>query len=201
VSSFAEALLSGQAYVVNDGQGICNSLYVDNLVHALTLASDAHGVDGEAFLIGDAERVTWADLYRPIAEQLGFDFDRVPRIEGVSVEQWKAQQGTRAAQTFRAVSSRLPHRLRKIASAALGPPRRRAARPSLWETPSTPRPEATLEMSLLYDCDYRLPGDKAARLLRYAPIVSFAEGCRRTLGWLEFAGYRRPPGNQVERTT
>jgi hypothetical protein len=44
-------------------------------------------------------------------------------------------------------------------------------------------------MELLHRCQYKLPHDKAARMLGYAPVVSFEEACRRTIGWLAFAGY------------
>jgi nucleoside-diphosphate-sugar epimerase len=50
-------------------------------------------------------------------------------------------------------------------------------------------PEADLEMSLLQTGAYRFPIDKARRLLGYDPPVPFDEACRRTLGWLRFAGY------------
>ena len=77
VSSFADALLEGTANLVERGRGICNSLYVDNLIEGIRGAMRAPGVDGEAFLLGDRERMTWADLYRPIAAALGFDLESI----------------------------------------------------------------------------------------------------------------------------
>jgi hypothetical protein len=44
-------------------------------------------------------------------------------------------------------------------------------------------------MSLLHQCQYKLPDAKARKVLGYSPSVSFAEGSRRTVGWLAFAGY------------
>jgi nucleoside-diphosphate-sugar epimerase len=61
-SRFAAELLAGNACWFDDGRAICNSLYVDNLVHAIHLALDAAGADGRAFLVGDEETITWADL-------------------------------------------------------------------------------------------------------------------------------------------
>jgi nucleoside-diphosphate-sugar epimerase len=51
----ADELLSGEAYLVEGGAGICNALYVDNLVHAVELALTTARIDGEAFLVGEAE--------------------------------------------------------------------------------------------------------------------------------------------------
>jgi nucleoside-diphosphate-sugar epimerase len=45
-----------------------------------------------------------------------------------------------------------------------------------------------LETSILQTCGYRFPTAKAHRLLGFAPPVAFDEACRRTVGWLGFAG-------------
>ena len=75
----ADEVLRGEAALVDGGQGICNAIYVDNVVHAIRLAASiAAGADGQAYLVGDAETVTWRDLYRPVADALGVDIDRVP---------------------------------------------------------------------------------------------------------------------------
>jgi 2-alkyl-3-oxoalkanoate reductase len=192
VTSFAETLLAGHAYLINEGRGICNSIYVDNLVHALYLAMTVPGIDGQAFLVGDREQVTWLDVYRPIAEALGFDLQDVPSLDPVSRVaaryRWEAMRASRPA---RQVLSLFHPRLRRAVVAALTALLRRSPRPSPspWTVPPPASPRATLEMSLLYRCDYKLPHDKATRLLGYEPIVSFTEGCRRTVGWLAFAGY------------
>jgi len=44
-------------------------------------------------------------------------------------------------------------------------------------------------MALLQRCRWKLPSTKAARVLGYRPSVAFDEACRRSIGWLEFAGY------------
>jgi hypothetical protein len=66
--------------------------------------------------------------------------------------------------------------------------------PSSWILPklqqkSLPEPAATLEMTLLYQCQYKLPDAKARQMLGYQPVVSFSEAIRRSIGWLAFAGY------------
>src|SRR6266545_1122480 len=97
----------------------------------------------------------------------------------------------RASRPARQALSLFPPRLRRAVVAGLTALLRPSAPPSSsrWRVPSPASPLATLEMSLLFGCHYKLPYDKAARLLGYEPIVSFREGCRRTVGWLAFAGY------------
>ena len=195
ITGFATDLLAGTAYMAGDGRGICNSIYVDNLIHALVLAMGALDADRQAFLLGDSEVVTWADFYRPVAEALGFSLQDVtqvayaPSIAGPG----ERLRALLAAGPSRALRSTLPRRLRRALRAGLHvlleSPRQPQSAWSLPEPEQPPRPVATLEMALLHRCRYKLPYTKAARLLGYDPVVSFAEGCRRTIAWLAFAGY------------
>jgi len=191
VTSFVEALLGGRAYVVNDGQGVCNSTYVDHLVHAISLAMTMSGVDGEVFLVGDEEKITWAEFYQPFAEALGYDLSDVYRVAPVSsVLTWRDRLETmRTSHPVQMVLSYLPYRATLALSAALRAFMDPLPITSPWETPEPPVPRATLEMSLLHQCGYKLPSDKAKKRLSYEPIISFAEGCRRTIAWLGFVGY------------
>ena len=199
---FARELLDGAACWLNDGRGICNSLYVDNLVHAIRLALDAPGIDGKAFLLGDEETVTWADLYRPVAQALGFASLELPNVDyrppRMTLREFaRVLEGNRPA---RAIAALVPKRIRRGIFAAMEPmvPPGRSA----WAFPqpdAAPLPVTTLEMSLLYRCAWKLPDARARRLLGYRPVVSFAEGCRRTIGWLGFAGFPTIQENQPSR--
>src|SRR4029077_7478185 len=122
-SRFAAELLAGSACWLDDGRGICNSLYVDNLVHAIQLSLEAPRIDGKAFLIGDEEAVTWADLYRPIAKALGIDPLLLPNVDYMPPrrnlhELAAALEGSR---TGRAIASLVPKNLRRGIRAAIAP--------------------------------------------------------------------------------
>jgi nucleoside-diphosphate-sugar epimerase len=190
---FARQILSGSAYWLDDGRGICNSVYVDNLVHAIHLASSAPGADAQAFIVGDAETVTWADLYRPIAEALGFDVRSVPNAtEMESPPSWKDRfHAFRSRPAVKSKLALLPMRLRRTLETALSSTA--VTYPSPWSHPSIvvsrTGPTASREMALLYRCATKLPHSKAAETLGYRPVVAFQEGCRRTLEWLAFAGF------------
>jgi nucleoside-diphosphate-sugar epimerase len=164
---------------------------VDNLVHAIFLSLIAKGVDGEAFLICDRERVTWADLYHPVAEALGYDFPQIP--EGAPPEtaaDWRNRlERVRCSKPVQTFLSIFPQKLRYAAYAAFASFWESPRVPSPWVSPAKPVPAASLEMALLYRCQYQLPWAKAEKMLGYQPIISFAEACRRTVAWLAFAGY------------
>jgi len=44
-------------------------------------------------------------------------------------------------------------------------------------------------MTMLQQCRWQLDWSKAATAIGYEPIVSAAEGMRRSIAWLRFAGY------------
>ena len=176
----ADETLTGTACLVDGGAGICNALYVDNLVHAIKLAASRSSIDGEAFLLGQEETVTWRDLYRPVVEALGRPIEEIPSVGYRPEPPWR-----RAA---RNAAARLPYPARAglhAARHALAPPPAATAR---WRQ-SRPAPVATLEKALLHRCRVKLPWTKARAKLGYEPVVGYDEGCRRAIAWLDFAGY------------
>lgn len=178
----ADELLSGDAYLVEGGTGICNALYVDNLVHAIQLALSMPGIDGEAFLLGEEETVTWRDLYRPVVEALGLSMEEVPSVPCPAPQRWKEQ--ARRALRFLPDPARAALRAARRALHV-----RRSSAEAPWQHAARPSPLPTLEKALLHRCPTKLPWTKAHERLGYRPVVNFEEGCRRSIAWLEFAGY------------
>jgi nucleoside-diphosphate-sugar epimerase len=183
---FADELIDGTAYLVEGGKGICNSVYVDNVVHAIQLAMHAPQVGGQTYLVTDDECITWADLCRPVATALGFDLEAITVPMPVSFNaDWK--QRLRESDRLRSFFKRLPKPLRsglKAGYAEWSNSRRgevdvrRAGPVSVSE-----------ERALLHRCQTKLRSHKAERELGYRPIVNFREASRRSVGWLTFAGY------------
>ena len=194
VINFANDLLAGKASLLNRGSGICNSIYVDNLVHAIYLAATHSNADQEVFLLGDQECVTWSDLYQPIANALGYDFMSLP--EGIISEPGPDQklswferlEPIRVSKPVQGLLSIIPHKFRVAIYRA-------------YETIHEPQGDTSprraedkqrvisSEMALLYSCQYKLPHTKATQMLGYQPPVSLNEATRRTIAWLAFAGY------------
>jgi nucleoside-diphosphate-sugar epimerase len=186
-------ILEGKAYLVDGGYGICNSIYVDNLVHAIKLAFYGKGANGEAFLVGDDEQVTWRTFYEEIAIALGANVDSIPEIRNLK---FPPTWFSRLLAYVRDIEN---DRYRNRTLRLMGLVERRLF-PSSWETSSAADNglaralppttyQVTENMALLHRCQYKLPHGKARRLLGYMPLVSFEEGIRRSIGWLEFAGY------------
>ena len=190
IAGVADDLLNGQAYLVDGGSGICNSIYVDNLAEALWLALRSTRAAGRAYLLGDRETITWRQFYQPIVNALGIDISQVPTVKYQNEAFDLIQQlGTlRDSRIIRGFSSKLPYRLREGLGAfvsAVTSERLRGTRPIA----------PTLEVALLHTCSIKLPCDRARDDLGYEPQIAFKEACRRSTGWLAFAGYPVIPSN------
>ena len=131
----ADEVLAGEAYLVDGGTGVCNALYVDNLIQAIDLALTAPEIDGEAFLLGEEETVTWRDLYRPIVEALGVEIDLIPSVAYGPERGWKTQ--ARRAQQCLPEPARMAIRAAHHAVHSRGSP---AVSP--WQRPVKRRPTA-----------------------------------------------------------
>jgi nucleoside-diphosphate-sugar epimerase len=189
IAGFADDVLAGRAHFAGDDSGICNSLYVDNLVHAICLAIGSSRGDRGIYLLGDDEAPTWRDLYRPVAAALGVRVDDFPVLPYRPPRTGPAEaiDRLRRSRPVQATLMRLPEKLRRglgALYAELSGMGERSGDTALG-VPSSP----SLEMTLLHGCRVRLPWRKAHDELGYSPIVPLEEAFRRTIGWLAFAGY------------
>lgn len=191
ITTCAEELWNGRAYLIDDGAGLCNTIYVDNLLHAIRLAFTVPEADGQTLLVGDGEVVTWRDFYEAVAVGIGVDPSTIWNVRPSSApaitfrDRLMALRARSAAQTvLRHTSERLKRTVKAALSAMPNPPEA-----VNWHPGASAEPQATLEMTLLQSCRWQLPWSKAAAVLGYQPLISLAEGMRRSVAWLEFAGY------------
>jgi len=187
ISDATRELEAGTACWVGNGEGICNTVYVDNLVHAIACALLADGAAGKAFLIGDREKVTWRIFHMAVARHLGFGEEAFASIQAADVplERENPLNRITLSPAYGHISRRIPDRLRlsfKQVMTAL-----KAQAPSAsWVRPAKPAPRVSSEMMLLQRCEWQLPIQRAEKEIGYAPPFSFEEGMRRSLAWLDF---------------
>jgi len=171
VLGFANSLQNGTAYLVNRGRGICNSIYIDNLAHAIYLATVTPDIDRQAFIVGDREQVTWADLYEPIAQIFGQSLDQIPNFDR---SDYQPSFKEKLRETLR--NSDL---VGELMNSIKG---KKTSKKS--DRQMIQQPALNQEIFDLYRCEYKLPCQKAEQDLHYSPILSFQEGCDRTVEWL-----------------
>lgn len=186
ITELAEQLTQGSAYFINNGSGICNTVYVDNLIHAMRLAMFTSGADGEAFFVGDREQVTWLDFYRPFAQALDIDVKQIPQLTAPEFTHSRKQQWVNAIRESEVVQkglTLLPDDLKPIMKSIL-PNRSKTAVEKLPTIPAQTQPVVTEMMAILQQSQYKLPFEKARKILGYEPIFSFEEGCHCSIKWL-----------------
>ena len=67
----ADMLIDGAVVLPAPGDGICNAVYVDDVVSALILAACRDAAHGETFLVSGPDHPTWLDFYGACARALG----------------------------------------------------------------------------------------------------------------------------------
>ncbi|GBD98058.1 3 beta-hydroxysteroid dehydrogenase/Delta 5--_4-isomerase [bacterium BMS3Abin07] len=64
-------LKTGNIILVNDGDGICNAVYIDDLINAMILVATKDQAIAEVFLISGAIPVTWKTFFKRYEQMLG----------------------------------------------------------------------------------------------------------------------------------
>jgi nucleoside-diphosphate-sugar epimerase/predicted dehydrogenase len=67
----AEMLLSGGFVLPDHGEGLCNAVYIDDLIDGIILAAATREAQGERFILSGPEVVTWATFFTSVARILG----------------------------------------------------------------------------------------------------------------------------------
>jgi nucleoside-diphosphate-sugar epimerase len=184
----ATEIANGRACLLEGGKGICNTIYVDNLVNAIQLAIDKPSAAGKTFLVGDEEIVTWRDFYAPICQHLkAAEPASVPAREMTAIREFSLVERVRGTSGMQKVLPLIPASLKRAVKGALSGWSEKETSP--WHLRQAQPIELSAEMNALQQCQWRLPHKRAAEELGYRAPVSFEEGMRRSLAWLDFAGF------------
>ena len=177
-----QALRNARLVLPDGGDGLCNAVYVDDVVDALILAAQTDEVVGERFLISGDSPVTWREFYAAYERTLG--------IQSIALM---------PTEEIHRIACPNPRRLRRDPRALLNwrPARslygfaRRRIGESFWKKAKQALPaplhlpnEQTLS---LYRAHTRVRIDKARRLLGYEPLFSFERGMRLTAQFIKWA--------------
>jgi len=189
----AEMLRYGTVVLPDRGEGICNVVYIDDVVSAMILAAEHPGAVGERFLISGPGGTTWGQFYGEMARAVGAN----------GPNYWPAEKimtaGSKARKLVRLIG-RPELAIRRVAQA---PPFRKLAQTGLDALPLRFRRAAKDWFFRPASCwrdhvHVPLPGDlqlfqsratidigKARRILGYAPQFDFAAGMVPTGGFLQ----------------
>lgn len=66
-----DQMASGKVQLVNKGSGICNCIYIDDLVDMMIKAAKQPNIDGETFIASNPTPLTWKEFYGYFEEIIG----------------------------------------------------------------------------------------------------------------------------------
>ena len=203
-----QKLKTGRVILVNGGEGLCNAVYVDDVVNAIFLAAEKEGAVGEAFLICSERPVTWADYFKSYGSMLrSFETVSMSSAEAetffTSMQQKKNGRSiflepfhiireeplvrerirrTREIEALKRVARAvLPERIR------LSLKKRHGSRQLV--TTDNNKPTHVLDPFAIefYAAKTRARIEKAERTLGYKPVFDFESGMKLTEKWARWA--------------
>ena len=172
-------IAAGQMMLYDDGLGVCNSLYVDNLVQAIVCCLNAGPeVDGECFIISDGEPTTWGEFLGHYARWIGVECPSIDAAEQRRLDRAGGAYGA-ASRLLRGIA-RAPglqwlKRVRSAVTVGVGVLQKEAAHN--WIKAQEP----------VMKCRNIFAIQKARRLLHYTPSVTLQDGMRRTEEWARWS--------------
>jgi nucleoside-diphosphate-sugar epimerase len=179
--------------LLDDGAGLCNCVYVDDVVEALLLAAVREGVVGETFLVASHEEVSWKQFYGAYERMLGFSSTvAVPVSECVRRERWSRLAPRLARRALGKIQRQRMIRRKLLHSGFLKLPVLSRVRQSWLYEASAPL-EKSIQWPHRTQIDLgvmrtRPSIQKARNRLGYEPRFSFASGMARTEAWAAWAG-------------
>jgi nucleoside-diphosphate-sugar epimerase len=195
----AELAAQGQFCWIEDGRGMANYVYVDNLVDAILLAAGCEAAHGKRFLITDGF-CTWREFLAPL---LGPWSSTLPSYTQDELHSLEASQRARLRDLLRVTASN-PEAVRVIdRMRVLGPlkrwlvRKRPSIRQELRHFESTgngcakPQPKLVPPgwlADLFAPAQTRFSAELANRVLGWQSRVNLADGQSRTTQWLRELG-------------
>ena len=162
------------------GEGLCNLLYVDDLVRAIRTALDHPQAPGQTFNINGPEAITWNDYFVKLAS--GLDLPPLPEHgtphAALRTAFWEPVRklGVFVKRNYMDTLKAVARRVKLVDTAMRATERRLKTAPS--------RAEMTL-----FRRKARFPADKAREELGFAPKVSIDTGVATCAAWLRHQGF------------
>jgi 2-alkyl-3-oxoalkanoate reductase len=191
LTTLVAELQAGTAWLIEGGRGICNTIYVDNLIESIRCCLTASASSsGSAYFVGDDDEITWGSLYLQASGFLELDWAAVHQLPIPPTPKYSTLdllKKLRVQPASQLLISAVPSQVKAAVKGAFsGLQPVSDLNPWSLQTPLL-APVPTREMLLLQQCKYSFPHAKATSELGYSPLFSFSEGLELTFKWLNWA--------------
>jgi len=179
ITDLGEQMKHHKAFLIDNGRGICNCTFIDNLIEAIWLSTITSNCKNENFIITDSEMITWRQYYERLAninnlqlENTSISFDK---LNEMLAQNQKINREIAIKKLFIGIGANIaPNWLKTNV---------KRMRPKLINYPESFIDE---ELSALQMAKNKLNCEKARKILGYRGHVSFEEGMQLTKNWIQF---------------
>lgn len=176
----ARNLLDNTAYLIGDDGGICNAVYIDNLVSGILTCCGHKGNASGFFNIADQETITWRDFYASLAAHCDYDMSTIymSTIYRVPNDRFRPNMKTRIEEFQVLVNSwpiyqwgkaKIPEEIKSAIKEWISNKVKKRAGLSTYRRKKAWRPTVTREMWNLQNVQYKLSHTQFATRFDYTP--------------------------------
>jgi nucleoside-diphosphate-sugar epimerase len=207
-------LQTGRVILVNDGDGLCNAVYVDDVVSAILRAAMTDQATGEAFLIAGEGPITWREFYGGFERILGLSRTVNMSVAEAHAYYVRKQREARAVKSLlqevcsilreeanirtRLLRTRELATVRRVGRFFMPQHLRQWLRTSITGHGSTAQLQTAAQqeppihplnplMVQLYASKTQVCIDKAKSVLGYQPVFDFTYGLSLTEQWVKWS--------------
>jgi nucleoside-diphosphate-sugar epimerase len=181
----ARKLLSGNWGIFKGhGDGICNLIYVSDLVHAILIAADDEHAIGEAFNLNGSEMLTWNQYFQMFNTALGLPELRAIEPDGARLRATLIEPVRTWAKFVR---NHFARPIKKVAASY------RPAKQLMKYVEQTMKTSARLTDFSLFSRQAGYTATKAQELLGFKPSFDVETGLHLTVSWLAQVGLADRP--------
>jgi len=207
-------LQTGRVILVNGGDGLCNTVYVDDVVSAILRAAVTDQAAGEAFLISGEEPITWQEFYSGFERILGLSRTVNMSVAEAHAYYIKKQREAKAVKGLlqeafsilreesdtraRLLRTRELATVMRVGRFFLPQPLRQWLRTGIMGHGSTAQPQTAVQqeppihpldplMVQFYASKTPVCIDKAKSIFGYQPVFDFKRGLDLTEQWIKWS--------------
>jgi nucleoside-diphosphate-sugar epimerase len=187
----AVALKDNSAFIVGDGAGICNSIYIDNLVASILVCCAQESEVSGFYNVADAEVITWRDFYAALSDFLHYDMPLIPKVDSNRFKPTyeTVLQDIKSSELYRKLKKNISIEKREVIKQWLRAFQRTRKTPQAHKNKHQSNVFVSREMWNLQTTRHKLPTKKFAEKFNFTPPVSFQDGMQMTINWLIFVGF------------
>jgi len=176
----AESLLSGNWRKINHMDGLCNPVYIDDLVSAVILSLYCEAANDEAFNIASSETLAWYEYFERFNDSLG-----LPPLKQKPFTTSYIKAGLITPLRLMAKRTMNNHSNIIMKTTTRWPTLKRLARRTETLIKTCP----SIQQLKVYRRKAVYSIKKASDILGYYPTFDLVRGLQLTVAWLEHHGY------------